>query len=228
MEAVQHLGTALAHAEAEVFGIVVLVGDAELAGEIGTLVGVVLGDGVVTDDGVHTTGGQVFEGQTDVVVFADLGAHVGFLQHEHAGDADLAAHGQALEVGQAVDLLALGHDHGLHHAVVRFGEVEGLLAFGSDGGGSGQQVVVAGGQTGEDAVPGHVAQFHLITGTLEHFRGVGDGIAVGHLFVVQEFHGRIGAVGGDHQGLGGHGRAHHHESTQGKREFAEHNAASKG
>ena len=41
--------------------------------------------------------------------------------------------------------------------------------------------------TSEDAVPGHVAQFHLITGTLEHFRGVGDGIAVGHLFVVQEF-----------------------------------------
>ena len=203
-----------------------LVGDAELAGEIGTLVGVVLGDGVVTDDGVHTTGGQVFEGQTDVVVFLDFGAHVGLAQHEHAGDADLAAHGQALEVGQAVDLLALGHDHGLHGAIVGDGEVEGLLALGSDGGGGSQDVVVTGGQTGEDAVPRHVAEGDLQIRAFGDLMDVVDGIAGGDLLVRQEFHGREGTVAGDHEGLGGHGSAHQDECAQGKSEFTEHNAAS--
>ena len=198
----------------------------ELAGEVGALVGIVLGDGVVTDDGVGTAGGQVFEGQTDVVVFLDLGAHVGLLQHEHAGDADLAAHGQALEAGQAVDLLAFGHDHGLHDAVIRVGEVEGLLAFGSDGGGGGQDVVVARGQTGKDAVPGHITEFHVKAGAFGHFLDVINGIAGGDFLVVQVFHGRVAAVSGHHQGLGGHGRGHEDKEAQGKGQFTDHIAAS--
>ena len=96
-------------------------------------VGIVGSHVVIADNGINTAVFQLFHGQAHILVFLDLGANIGLFHDKDAGGADLAAHLEPHQVSKALDGLALGHNHGLHHVVLGITEKIHLLAFLSNG-----------------------------------------------------------------------------------------------
>ena len=168
--------------------------------------------------------GEVLHGEAHIVVLADGGADAGLFDNEDTCGADLAADLFVLQVSEGGDVLAEGHNHGLHHIVIGIGEEVFLLAFGRDGGGRGNDVIFACGYAGEDAVPRHVHDFEFYAQFFAHFMEQIHGKANGLFVLIEEFHGRPVAVAGDPDFLAGHGRAGRKRQGKGaeKKNAAEH------